>query len=74
MRIYFESTDWYHCNIYQVRFGVFKRLIATATMDLEERIALKIVASHVTIPEALFLRVYQYMLWYRESSTQEEET
>ena len=74
MRVYFESIDWYHCNIYLVRFFFFKKLIAKASLDLEDNVELQIVASHAIIPENLLLRTYQYMLWYRESCTKEEDS
>jgi len=67
MRVYFESIDWYHCNIYQIRFLFFKRLIAHATLDCDDRISFKIMA-RLVISDNLILRTYQYMIWYRENS------
>lgn len=68
MRIKFESIDWYHCNIYRIRFFFFKKLIAQASLDFDDNLSLKITARYVTIPEMLLTRTYQYMIWYRKTS------
>jgi len=36
MEVYFESIDWFHCNIYRRRFFFFTQLIAEAQLSLDE--------------------------------------
>ncbi len=71
MKIFFQSLDWYHCQVYRRRFFIFYQLIATATLDLENNLLFELhTTSHKVcycLPD-LTLKTYQFMIYSRENS------